>query len=101
MNKYAALLLCFCALPVAERVAHAHESAPAWAYPLDPNFKLAPDDGKLRHVRDSAAAFSVAQTRDRFFAPDWHPDDHPAMPDIVAQGRKPAVFACGFGQRAD
>jgi cytochrome c553 len=100
MNNFAALLLCFCALAFAERVAHA-DGAPAWAYPLDPNFKLTPDDGNLRHVPDSTAAFSVAQTRDRFFAPDWHPDDHAAMPEIVALGRKPDVFACGFCHRAD
>jgi cytochrome c553 len=101
MNKFAAFLLCLCALFVSEGLVHADNGAPAWAYPLDPNFKLTPDDGKLRHVPDSTAAFSVAQTRDRFFAPDWHPDDHAAMPEIVALGRKPDVFACGFCHRAD
>jgi cytochrome c553 len=101
MSKLTALLLCLCVLLITEGLAHADDGAPAWAYPLDSNFKFAPDDGKLRHVPDSTAAFSVAQTRDRFFAPDWHPDDHPAMPEIVASGRKPAVFACGFCHRAD
>jgi cytochrome c553 len=33
--------------------------------------------------------------------PDWHPGDHPQQPDVVAQGRKPDVFACGFCHRAD
>jgi len=28
--------------------------------------------------------------------PDWHPADHPAMPEIVSHGRKPDVFACGY-----
>jgi cytochrome c553 len=101
MNKFAALVLCLCAGFITKGPTHAEDGAPAWAYPLDPSFKFAPDDGKLRHVPESAAAFSVAQTRDRFFAPDWHPDDHPAMPEIVANGRKPAVFACGFCHRAD
>lgn len=79
-----------------------NEPPPAWAYPVNPpDFKPAPDDGKARHVPDSNASYSVPQTRDRFFAPDWHPDDHPKMPDIVATGRKPAVFACGFCHRAD
>jgi cytochrome c553 len=27
--------------------------------------------------------------------PDWYPDIHPPMPDIVAHGRKPDVYACG------
>jgi cytochrome c553 len=82
--------------------AHAEGGPPAWAYPVNPpDFKLAPDDGKLRHVPDSTAALSVGQTRDRFLAPDWHPADHPALPDVVAHGRKPDVWACGFCHRAD
>jgi cytochrome c553 len=28
------------------------------------------------------------------------PSDHGALPDIVANGRKPGVFACGFCHRA-
>jgi len=78
------------------------DGPPAWAYPVGPpDFKLPPDDGKLQHVPDSEMAYSIPQTRDRFFAPDWHPGDHPPMPSIVAFGRKPEVFACGFCHRAD
>jgi cytochrome c553 len=101
MKKFAALLICSCLFAVAEKPAHAEERAPEWAYPLNLDFKLVPDDGNARHVPDSALALSVPQTRDRFFAPDWHPDDHVAMPEIVALGRKPDVFACGFCHRAD
>jgi cytochrome c553 len=101
MKRFAVLLLCACFLVAAGKPAHADDGAPAWAYPLDPNFKLTPDDRKLRHVPDSSLALSVLQTRDRFFAPDWHPDDHVAMPEVVALGRKPDVFACGFCHRAD
>jgi len=28
--------------------------------------------------------------------PDWHPASHPAMPEVVAHGRTPDVFACGY-----
>jgi cytochrome c553 len=66
-----------------------------------PGFKLPPDDGKLHQVPDSSAAFTTAQLNDRFFTKDWHPGDHPPMPDIVAYGRKPDVFACGHCHRAD
>jgi cytochrome c553 len=76
-------------------------SFPAWAYPWAPDFKAAPDDGVPRHVPDSAAAFTVAQERDLFFAPDWHPDDHPPMPDVVAHGRPPEVRACGACHRVE
>jgi cytochrome c553 len=76
-------------------------SFPAWAYPWAPDFKAAPDDGVPRRVPDSAAAFTVTQERDLFFAPDWHPDDHPPMPDVVAHGRPPEVRACGACHRVE
>jgi cytochrome c553 len=83
----------------------AEDVPPAWAYPVSPpgppGINRPPDDGALRHVPDSTAAFTLSQTLDRFFAPDWHPADHPPMPEIVARGRKPDVFACGFCHRAD
>jgi cytochrome c553 len=79
----------------------ASSSFPAWAYPWAPDFKAAPDDGIPRHVPDSAASFTITQERDLFFAPDWHPDDHPAMPDIVAHGRPPDVRACGSCHRTE
>lgn len=79
----------------------ASSSFPAWAYPWAPDFKAAPDDGIPRHVPDSSAAFTISQERDLFFAPDWHPDDHPAMPDVVAHGRQPEVRACGACHRVE
>ena len=82
--------------------ARSDDATPAWAFPVNPpDFKLPPDNGQLQRVPDSNVALPVAKTRDRFFAPDWHPEDHPAMPEIVARGRKPDVFACGFCHRAD
>jgi len=82
--------------------AQIEEPPPAWAYPVNPpDFKLPPDDGTLRRVPGSTAAFTLTQLRDRFFAPDWHPGDHPPMPEVVARGRRPEVFACGFCHRAD
>src|SRR5438093_65128 len=78
------------------------EGPPAWAYPVNPpDFKPHPDDGILRRVPSSTATYSLSQLRDRFIAPVWHPDDHPPLPQVVAQGRKPNVFACGFCHRAD
>jgi len=81
-------------------VAVSAESFPAWAYPWAPDFKSAPDDGVPRHVPDSDAAFTITQERDLFFVPDWHPGDHPRMPDIVGQGRRAEVRACGSCHRA-
>src|SRR5262245_142499 len=78
------------------------EEPPPWAYPVNPpDFKPHPDDGVLRRVPESSATYSVTQLRDRFIAPVWHPGDHPPLPPVVAEGRKPNVFACGFCHRAD
>jgi cytochrome c553 len=76
-------------------------SFPAWAYPWAPDYKAPPDDGVPRHVSNSTAAFTITQERDLFFAPDWHPDDHPPMPDVVAHGRQPEVRACGSCHRTE
>src|ERR1700733_6392065 len=76
-------------------------SFPAWAYPWAPDFKAAPDDGVQRHVPDSTQSFTITQERDLFFVPDWHPDDHPPMPDVVAHGRMPDVRACGSCHRTE
>jgi cytochrome c553 len=81
----------------AASAATAADEFPQWAYPVNPpGLQPPPDDGVPRHVPGSAAAFTLTQIRDLFQAPDWHPGDHPHMPPIVASGRKPAVFACGY-----
>lgn len=78
------------------------EPPPEWAYPVNPpGLKPSPDDGAIRRVPGSTAGYTLTQVRDRFLSPDWHPADYPTRPDIVAQGRKPDVFACGFCHRAD
>ena len=78
------------------------EAPPAWAYPVNPpDFKPTPDDGVLRRVPDSTVTYPLGDLRNRFIAPVWHPGDHPPLPQVVAQGRKPNVFACGFCHRAD
>jgi cytochrome c553 len=82
--------------------ARGQDEPPPWAYVVNPpGFKPPVDDGRLRRVPDSAAAFTLTQLRDLFSAPDWHPSDHPPLPEVVARGRKPTVFACGFCHRAD
>jgi cytochrome c553 len=40
--------------------------------------------------------FTEAQIQDPFGPADWFPRDHPVMPDIVAHGRKPAIWACAL-----
>ena len=68
-----------------------------WAYALNtPGLPPLVDDGQPKRVPDSSLAFTFAQPRSLYDPPDWHPDDHPVMPPIVAQGRNPGVFACAY-----
>lgn len=70
---------------------------PTWAYPVNPpGTQPAPDDGIPRRVPGSSLAFTLTQIRDLFKVPDWHPENHPMMPEVVATGRQPGVFACGY-----
>lgn len=74
---------------------------PAWAYPWDPEYKAPPADDVLHRIPGSAEAFSRAQARNLYFSPDWHPGDHPSMPEVVSRGREPEVRACGSCHRAE
>jgi cytochrome c553 len=55
-----------------------------------------PDDGTLKHLPESTLAFTISQVRDNFNPADWYPNDHPAMPEVVAHGRRPSVRACAY-----
>ena len=69
---------------------------PPWAYPIQPPLTPSPDDGVPRHVSGSNVSLTLTQIRDLYAPPDWHPEDHPLMPGVVGQGRKPKTFACGY-----
>jgi cytochrome c553 len=78
---------------------------PYWAFAINPPAKDSapaanPDatetSAKPQHVPGSTATFTLTQIADLFSAPDWHPEAHPAMPEIVARGRKPEIYACGY-----
>lgn len=74
---------------------------PYWAFAVDPTTDPSDTQGKPvddapQHVPGSTAAFTLTQVGDFYNAPDWHPAGHPAMPEVVAHGRKPDVIACGY-----
>jgi cytochrome c553 len=80
----------------------AKAALPEWLYPIDPGSIHPPptppklDDKDLLTIPDSAEKFTAARIGDVYNPPDWFPAEHGPMPDIVAQGRKPAVMACAF-----
>lgn len=83
-------------------LASATEAPPTWAYAQNPpNNLIQPDNEIIRHAPNSNVTYTFAQVKDLFFAPDWHPQDHRPLPDVVAHGHKPDVYACGFCHRAE
>lgn len=66
----------------------------SWAYPVTP--KPEPLDSiHQKQAPGSARKYTQAQIDDPFNPPDWFPDAHPPMPEIVAHGGpKPAGRAC-------
>src|SRR5258708_20385527 len=67
---------------------------PEWAYPVAPPAGSPPDNTVQKSLAGSTKKYTAAQINDRFGPPDWYPEDHPPMPDVVAQGKKPNAPAC-------
>jgi len=69
---------------------------PGWAYPLmDEGRGRGPDDGTLLSVPGSDLQRTQSQIDDPFNPPDWYPEEHPPLPEIIAHGRPPDLRACG------
>ena len=61
---------------------------PDWAYPVrDKVQPPAEDPTTVVKVAGSAKTYTRAQVDDLISPPDWFPDEHPAMPSIVAKGQ--------------
>lgn len=79
---------------------------PVWAYPVSASSPLVVGDPAtasgdvVEHVPGSAAGYTKTQIADLFVVADWFPGSHPAMPPVVAVGRRPAVFACAHCHQA-
>ena len=75
-------------------VAFAADQSADWAYPVTPPPGQL-DNTVEKSVPDSTAHYTAAQVDDPFNPPDWFPNEHPAMPQVVAHGGpKPAGRAC-------
>jgi cytochrome c553 len=92
-------------------VVAANDGPPAWAYGFSSPAAAAPPaatpaaapaaaapapDVAPRQLPGSTGSFTLAQIRDGFGPADWFPGDHPAMPEIVAHGKRPDVRACSL-----
>lgn len=105
--QFFATLAAFAALALASSAAE----LPQWAFPMAPPSppralaapgtaapKAAPrPEGPPVRVPGSDITMTRQQLRAHGpVVPDWHPDEHPPMPDIVSKGREPQVWACAY-----
>jgi cytochrome c553 len=82
-------------LVLASTSAFAADAPPDWAFlPPTPGFQPPPDDGQPRHVAGSTKAYTQKQIDDIFNPPDWYPNEHPPMPELVSHGKPPIVHGC-------
>jgi cytochrome c553 len=89
------LLLSLAAIAGLTAVAFAADN-PDWAYPETPPPQQL-DDTVMKAVPGSSKQYTQKQIDDPFNPPDWFPDEHPPMPQIVAHGgTKPAGRACAL-----
>ena len=89
------LALC---VPLALSLSAFGRDFPWWAYPVNPpgGPASAVDQGPI-HVPGSSVSFEARQlAMTAPLVPDWHPGEHPAMPDAVGKGRAPVVYACAY-----
>ena len=72
------------------------QTLPEWAYPVNPP-PTPLNDTVQKHLAGSDRTYTQTQIDDGFNPPDWYPQDHPPMPDVVAHGRKAAnARACAL-----
>lgn len=76
------------------------DAIPYWAYGTKASGPAPHEehghDTSLKHLPGSSLSFTMAQIQNVYGPADWFPGDHPPMPAIVAEGRKPQVWACAL-----
>lgn len=73
-----------------------HAQAPEWAYPVQDDVVVPSpiDENMPRTVPGSDRSYTQAQIDNHWTPPDWFPDDHAPLPDVVVNGAGPHVRAC-------
>ena len=94
----AAAGLAACVQLDAQQEAGGANAALPWAYVLnDPAGSTdAPDPDEVVTVPGSRVSMPRSAINIGNGPPDWHPDAHPPMPEVVARGGGEGVVACGY-----
>ncbi|MCM3879860.1 MAG: c-type cytochrome [Vicinamibacterales bacterium] len=84
------------AAPATGPIPWAYGFLPAAVPPPPPAAPAAQDDGSRKSLPGSTGSFTLTEIRNGFGPADWYPEDHPAMPEVVAKGRAKDVRACSL-----
>jgi cytochrome c553 len=69
---------------------------PAWAFPAaDKDQPPVNEVNEPRQLPGSTKSYTPAQIDDLSNPPDWFPEEHGTLPQIVQKGRPPNALACG------
>ena len=105
-SRYMFVIVLAGALSVTSVPTTAQESTPEgangvlpWAYVLNdptPEGTEVPDPSEIVTVPGSSVSMPRSEISINNGPPDWHPDGHPPMPELVARGGGDGVVACGY-----
>jgi cytochrome c553 len=83
------------ALLLSGAAAPPNDPPPPWAFVVSLPLKTSPFKGDVT-VPGSALHIDAKVLDDPARQPDWFPQDHGKMPDVVAHGRPPKLLACAL-----
>lgn len=70
-------------------------NAPAWSTPARGIAAAESVEPTEKHqLEGSKVSYTQAEIDNKFSAPDWFPEQHAPMPEIVQFGKKPKIWAC-------
>jgi cytochrome c553 len=91
--KYVGVACVLSVFSAAISLAQGVDDEPSWAYSIG---TPAIHGDTVFSLPDAERSFTFDEIRRVFGPADWYPGDHPTMPDIVANGRFPRVWACAL-----
>ena len=65
----------------------------SWAFPV-PDKDFPPDNSLVRKVPGSAKSYTQGQIDDLYNPPDWFPEEHAPMPQVIQHGRGKQTPGC-------
>ncbi|QUM76696.1 c-type cytochrome [Moritella sp. 24] len=99
MNKHHLLLITSLSISASISTSvladNAIPDAPAWSTPArGVAVESTLEPAKMHTLEGSKVSYTQAEIDNKFSAPDWFPEQHDPMPEIVQFGKKPKVWAC-------